>query len=62
MTNHIQHPLSVGTRVKYNNSSCGCNQIYAEGMITKVETLATVLIYEIDNGKKIPSRRIIQIL
>lgn len=58
----VQHPLPIGTRVKYNNSSCGCSKNIVEGLITKVEILSSVIVYEIDNGKKIPSRRITQII
>lgn len=58
----MNHPLLVGTRVKYNNSSCSCKTLIMEGLITKVEILSTVIVYQIDNGKKIPARRITQII
>lgn len=59
----MNHPLPVGTRVKYDSSACGCNNRSSEGIITKVETsYGGLIVYEIDNGKRIPYRRIKKVL
>lgn len=58
----IQHPLTVGTVIDYNGSSCGCNTKVMRGTITKVEQLSSIVVYEIDNIKKIPARRVLAIV
>jgi hypothetical protein len=58
----IQHPLAVGTVVDYNGSVCGCNTRVMRGTITKVEQMSSIVVYEIDNIKKIPARRVLALV
>ena len=55
----VAHPLIVGTIVDYNGSVCGCSTKVMRGTITKVEQMSTVIVYEIDNSKRIPARRVL---
>jgi len=58
----INHPLSVGTRIIYDSSVCGCSGTISEGMITNVERVSDLIVYEIDNKKRIPARRVKKIV
>lgn len=59
---NVTHPLSVGTVVIYDGSVCGCNERPLTGTITKVEVICSVIVYEINNAKQIPARRIMKIV